>query len=147
VDVVQYSPIQKYCCFFYEALKYNTSLGRLFLDGCGINDHLLQLLAAAVTGGSRLRALDIGWNLYTFDGLTQFLQALINRFHHTHLVVLSTDEVIDEHYSLVEEFNLKRNPSTQPKLSIGCKNRLWEKEGKYLLSDPKHRARDPGNNN
>jgi hypothetical protein len=134
---------------FCEALKYCTSLARLFLDGCGINDHLLQLLAAAVTGGSRLRALDIGWNCYTAAGLTQFLQTLVRRFRHTHLIVLSTDEVLDEHRSLVREFNLKRIPFTEPLLSIGCKNRLWEKEVKsmqYLLSDPKHRARDPGNN-
>jgi hypothetical protein len=135
---------------FCEALKYCTSLARLFLDGCGIDDRRLQLLAAAVTGGSRLQALDIGWNCYTASGLTQFLQTLVNWVYRTHLIVLSTDEVLTEHHSLVEEFNLKRNPFIQPKLFIGCKNRLWEKEGKsmiYLLSDPKHRARDPGNNN
>jgi hypothetical protein len=134
---------------FCEALKYNKSLVRLFLDGCGIDDHLLQLLAIAIVGGSNLLALDIGWNCYTASGLTQFLQTLVEGFWLTTLIVLSTDEVLAEHHSLVKEFNLKRNILSLPKLSIGCKNRLWEKEAssmRYLVSDPKHRARDPGNN-
>ena len=133
---------------FCEALKYHKNLQRLFLDGCGINDLHLELLAVAVVGGSRLQALDIGWNCYTASGLTQFLQTLVEWFWHTHLVVLSTDEVLDEHRSLVDQFNFKRDIFALPNLTIGCKNRLWEKEVKsmrYLLSDPKHRARDPGN--
>jgi hypothetical protein len=133
---------------FCEALKYSTSLTWLVLDGCGINDLQLQLLAAAVTavtGGSRLRALEIGWNSYTAAGLTQFLQTLVNRVNCTNLIMLSTDEVLDEHRSLVEEFNLKRIPFIQPKLSIGRKIRQCENEMKsmfYLLSNPKHYARD-----
>ena len=149
----------KVMLLFCEALKYNTSLVRLYLDGCGINDQLLQLLAATVIGGSKLQALDIGWNCYSATGLTQFLRTLVSRFWCTALLVLSTDEVLDEHHSLVEEFNLKRSQIMLAtglpfhllgKLSIGCKNKLWEKEGKsmlYLLSDPKHRARDPGQSN
>ena len=135
---------------FCEALKYSSNLMRLFLDGCDINDQLLQFLAAAVTEGCRIQALDIGWNCYTSAGLTRFLQTLINRVRHTRLLVLSTDELETEHHSLVKEFNLKREELTWPfipsKLSIGCKNKLWDKEGRsmhYLLSNPQHVAREP----
>jgi hypothetical protein len=130
---------------FYEALKYNTSLMWLVLDGCGIKNRQLQLLAAAVTGGSRLRSLDISSNRYTAVGLTRFLQTLVNRVYYTHLAVIFTDEALDEHHSLVEEFNLKRNFLTQEKLSIGGKIGRWENDVKsvfYLLSDPKYYTRD-----
>ena len=92
---------------FCKALKYCKNLMRLFLDGCGINDQLLQFLAAAVTEGSKIEALDIGWNKYTSAGLTQFLQTLVRRVYHTRLVVLSTDELTNEHHFLVKEFNVK----------------------------------------
>ena len=131
---------------FCEALKYSNNLMRLFLDGCGINDQLLQFLATAVTEGCRIQALDIGWNCYTSAGLTQFLQTLVSRVRHTSLLVLSTDELKTEHHSLVEEFNLKRKPFNPSKLSIGCKNKLWDKEAismHYLWSNPQHVARKP----
>ena len=59
---------------FCEALKYS-KLGRLFLDGCNIDDQLLQLLAYALTDskGCIIHTLDICWNPYTSAGLTQFL--------------------------------------------------------------------------
>ena len=137
---------------FCEALKkHSNSLMRLFLDGCGINDELLQLLASAVTEGCKIEALDIGWNDYTSAGLTQFLQTLVSRVERTCLVVLSTDELTNEHHSLVEQFNEKRKrlllwcifPKT---LTIGCKNKLWNKEGKamnYLWANPQFSARNP----
>jgi hypothetical protein len=130
---------------FCESLKYSTSLTWLVLDSCGINNLQLQLLAAAITGGSRLRNLEINCNRYTAAGLTQFLQTLVNRVYRTHLIMLSADKVLAEHHSLVEEFNLKRNPFTQQKLSIGGRIRQSEKGANsmlYLLSDPKHYARD-----
>ena len=131
---------------FCEALKYCKNLKRLFLDGCGINNQLLQLLAAAITEGCKIQALDIGWNQYTSDGLSQFLQTLVSRVQHTRLVVLSTDELTNEHHSLVEEFNAKRKqllmwPFFPKTLTIACKNKLWDKEGKamkYLLANPQY---------
>ena len=118
-------------------MKYCKNLKRLFLDGCGINDQLLQLLAAAITEGCKIQALDIDWNQYTSDGLTQFLHTLVSRVQHTRLVALSTNELTNEHHSL--GFNAKRKqllmwPFFPKTLTIACKNKLWDKEGKAMLN-------------
>ena len=136
-----------------EALKFSKNLMWLFLDGCGINNQLLQLLAAAVTEGCKIQALDIGWNQYTSDGLTQFLQTLVSRVQHTRLVVLSTDELTNEHHSLVREFNVKNennyycglsfqkySPSLVKTRALKCKTLSYYRMSKtlhYVLQQPK----------
>ena len=98
---------------FCAALEHrNCCITRLFLDGCGIDDHAMQLLAASLTGGCFVRILDIGWNPYTSDGLTNFLKILISRFHSTLLVVLSPNMVNAEHHALVRTFNVLRRQFT-----------------------------------
>ena len=134
---------------FCAALRHS-KVFRLLLDGCGIDDQALKFLAATLTGGCLMRALDIGWNPYTADGLTEFLRILIFRFMSTGLTVLSTSIVTDEHRSLVEEFNILRRrllPS-YTELHIGCKNVLCSREKqrnskKIFITRPQFIARKP----
>ena len=135
---------------FCEALKHS-NLIRLFLDGCNIDDQLLQMLASAVTEGCYIQILDIGWNPYTATGLTQFLKTLIARARNTLLVVLSTNGVTDKHRRLVKKFNQLRKqvhcvlPFFQCELFIGCKDDQWAKEAAsmhYLWLNPKNNSRD-----
>ena len=136
---------------FCEALIHS-NLVRLFLDGCNIDDRLLQLLASALTDskGCWIQALDIGWNPYTAAGLTQFLQTLVSRVNCTLLVMLSTTPVKNKHRSLVKKFNALRKQIVPfyPGLYIGCKNHQWEKEGDsmhYLWAKSEHSSRDLNN--
>jgi hypothetical protein len=134
---------------FCIALKYSR-LTRLFLDGCNIDDHLLQLLAPALTDFERgvIEALDICWNTYTPAGLTQFLQTLANRAYYCTLLMLATNFVTDEHRFWVKIFNAVRKqqyPFFDRELYIGCKGNQWEKEGDsmhYLWANPKHSSRN-----
>ena len=96
---------------FCEALKYS-KLVQLFLDGCNINNQLLQLLVPALTDSKgyifQIIQLDICWNTYTSAGLTQFLRTLTDRAHHCRLLTLATNEVTNEHRSWVQKFNTAR---------------------------------------
>ena len=131
---------------FCEALKYS-KLVRLFLDGCNIDDHLLQLLAPALTDPKRcaIQALDICWNPYTPAGLTQFLQTLANRAYYCTLLMLATNSVTDEHRFWVQIFNAVRKQVYDRELYIGCKGNQWEKEGDsmhYLWAKAEHSSRN-----
>ena len=132
---------------FCEALKYS-KVTRLFLDGCNIDDHLLQLLAPAVTDSERyaILALDICWNTYTPAGLTRFLQTLAHRARYCTLLMLATNGVTNEHRHWVQVFNEARR-QVYPffKLSIGCKGDQWDKEYNsmhYLWGNPEHSSRN-----
>jgi hypothetical protein len=106
---------------FCAALKH-TTINRLLLEGCGIDDQALTYLAAALVGGCLLGVLDIGWNPYTAEGLTEFLR-ILNRCMCSGLTVLSTNTVLnDEHRLLVEEFNTRRKHflPLSDDLVIGC---------------------------
>ena len=138
---------------FCEALKYATSLHRLYLDGCDINDHMLKLLAnvlISMPSGKvcSILALDMGWNLYTSKGLAHFLNILINSAPLTNLIVLSTHVVEAEHHELVKFFNYMRRsirPSFGYDLCIGCKNDNWQEISSsmnYLWTQPKLLLRD-----
>ena len=138
---------------FCEALKYAKSLNRLFLDGCGINDHMLKLLAnvlISMPSGKvcSIQVLDVGWNLYTSKGLAHFLNILINSAPLTNLVVLSTHVVEAEHHKLVKFFNHMRRslrPSFGYDLYIGCKNDNWQEISSsmnYLWTQTKPLLRD-----
>ena len=128
---------------FCEALKYATSLNRLLLDGCGIDNLMLKLIANVLTDRSScfIRLLDIGWNRYTPEGLTQFLETLIKNARYTALMVLSTAFVEEEHRSLVREFNQVRKSisPTAINLHIDCKHSIWREEHagmNYLWRNP-----------
>ena len=134
---------------FCEALKYS-KLIRLFLDGCNIDDRLLQLLAPALTdsNGCVIQALDICWNPYTSAGLTRFLRTLSSRAYYSTLLMLATNGVTDEHRFWVREFNAVRrqkHPFFGHELYIGGKGNQWEKEGEsmhYLWAKPEHSSRN-----
>ena len=134
---------------FCEALKYS-KLVRLFLDGCNIDNHLLQLLAPALTDseGCIIRALDICWNPYDSAGLTQFLQSLASRAYNSTLLMLATNAITYEHHLWVQVFNAVRKrvyPFFEYELHIGCKGNQWEKEGDsmhFLWAKPEHSSRD-----
>ena len=128
---------------FCEALKYATSLNRLFLDGCGIDNLMLKLIANVLTDNSScfIRLLDIGWNRYTPEGLTRFLETLIKNARYTALMVLSTAFVEEEHRSLVRQFNRERRSiyPTADNLHIACKHGNWREEHagmNYLWENP-----------
>jgi hypothetical protein len=98
----------KAVALFCAALRHST-VGRLLLDGCGIDDQVLTYLAIVLVDGCLLRTLDIGWNPYTAEGLTEFLRILKWRCMCSSLTVLFTNTVLnDEHRSLVKEFNTRR---------------------------------------
>ena len=116
---------------FCEALKHSRLI-RLLLDSCDINNKKLQYLASALTEGSILRALDIGWNPYTSQGLTHFLMVLARKAGCTPILALSTNNVLNQkHKSLVEEFNLNRRKYSLlycKNLGIGCKDNNWQSQ-------------------
>lgn len=134
---------------FCEALKHS-KLTRLFLDGCNIDDRLLQLLAPILTDseGCVIRALDICWNPYTSAGLTQFLKTLAEKAYYCTLLVLATNGVTDEHRFWVQVFNAVRRrkyPLFAFDLYIGCKDNQWDKEGdcmQYLWTKREHSSRN-----
>ena len=114
----------KAVAIFCATLRH-TSINRLLLDGCRIDDQALTYLADVLVNGCLLSALDIGWNPYTAEGLTEFLRILNNGCMWSVLTVLSTNNVLnDEHRSLVEEFNACRKPFLPfvDDLIIGCKD-------------------------
>ena len=124
---------------FCGALRH-TAVRRLLLDGCGIDYQALTYLAAALVDWCLLHALDIGWNPYTAEGLTQFLRILNWRCMCSALTVLSTNTVLnDEHHSLVEDFNTRRKHFLPflDDLIIGCKDTLCSRDKrrskKYFL--------------
>ena len=135
---------------FCEALKYATSLNRLWLDGCDIDDRMLQMLTPFLISTPKkclLNSLDIGWNLYTSDGLTRFLTTLISGVRLTALVLLSTHVVNDDHRALVERFNTERQKYYPDSidLRIGCKNDNWQEVASsmnYLWTKPQLLKRD-----
>lgn len=117
------------------------------MDGCNIDDHLLQLLAPALTDSERcaIQALDICWNPYTPPGLTRFLRTLANRACYCTLLMLATNEVTNEHRFWVRQFNAARKRVFPFELYIGCKGNQWEKEGDsmhYLWAKPEHSSRN-----
>ena len=128
---------------FCAALRH-TTINRLLLDGCGIDDQALTYLAAVLVDGCLLGALDIGWNPYTAEGLTEFLRILNWRCMWSGLTVLSTNTVLnDEHRSLVEEFNTRRKHFLPflDDLVIGCKDTLCSRDEErskkfFLMSNP-----------
>ena len=134
---------------FCEGLKYS-KLTRLFLDGCNIDDHLLQLLAPALTDseGCVIQILDIWWNTYTPAGLTQFLRTLANKAYNCTLLILETDDVTDEHRFWVQVFNAVRkrvHPSFDYELHIEYKGDQWEKDSdsmRYLRANPELNSRN-----
>lgn len=103
-----------------------------YIDSCDINNKKLQYLASALTEGSILRALDIGWNPYTSQGLTHFLMVLARKAGCTPILALSTNNVLNQkHKSLVEEFNLNRRKYSLlycKNLGIGCKDNNWQSQ-------------------
>ena len=141
----------KIMILFCEALKYNRALTRLILDGCGIDDNLLIILAHAVTSGYAIRVLDLGWNPHTSKGLRKFLCTLIVKVNWTLLLVLATSTDINaEHHSLIEEFNRLRQEvyPSYGKLTVGCKNKLCPRDDmanniKFFGSRPQYIIRSP----
>ena len=135
---------------FCAALRH-TKLRRLLLDGCGIDDQALTYLAAVLTGGCLLGALDIGWNPYTAEGLTEFLRILRWRCIYSGLTVLSTNTVLnDEHRSLVEEFSAGRKLFLpfMDDLVIGCKDIMCSRDEQrskkiFLMAMPEFAVRTP----
>lgn len=141
---------QKAMPLFCAELRH-TKIRRLLLDGCGIDDQALTYLAAALTGRCLLGALDIGWNPYIAEGLTEFLRILNWRCVWSGLTVLSTNAVLnDEHRSLVEEFNTYRKcffPFLDD-LVIGCKDTMRSRDEQrskkfFLMSMPEFVVRTP----
>ena len=128
---------------FCGALRH-TAVKRLLLDGCGIDDQALTNLAFALVDGCLLYALDIGWNPYTAEGLTEFLRILNWRCMSSILTILFTNTVLNnEHRSLVKDFNTRRKhflPFVDD-LVIGCKDTLCSRDEErskkhFLMSNP-----------
>ena len=132
---------------FCKALSYS-SIRRLLLDSCGINDWGLRALATAISGGRCFMiALDIGWNPYTAHGLKSFLKILLRRFMFTCIQVLSTSLVHSKHRKLVQDLNIiRRHFGVYHELIIECKDELCSREKDrncktFLLSQPQLIAR------
>jgi hypothetical protein len=133
----------KAVALFCAALRH-TTVRRLLLDGCDIDDQALTYLAAALINGCLLHALDIGWNPYTAEGLMEFLTILTLNCMCSALSVLSTNTVLNnKHRSLVKEFNTHRKHFLPflDDLVIGCKDTMCprdeERSKKYfLMSNP-----------
>ena len=137
---------------FCEALRHSTELQRLVLDSCDITDDLLVMLAYALTSGCKVRVLDLGWNLHTSKGLTNFLKILVGRVQCTLLfTVAASTNISAEHQSLVEQFNCLRHrfyPSYCCKLTVKCKNKscprdvvesnidFFNKSPQYIIRHP-----------
>ena len=107
-------------CLFSEALKY-TSLVRLSLDGCGIDDDSLMIIAVGVCHKDcTLVIFEIDSNPYTDHGLTCFLKLMLRNSPFVRVAVLSVNHTNDEHHKLVELINNFRELYYQPQLVIGC---------------------------
>jgi hypothetical protein len=138
----------KVVALFGAALRHST-VRRLLLDSCGIDDQALTYLATVLVDGCLLHALDIGWNPYTAEGLTEFLKILKRRCMCSLLTVLSTNTVLnDEHRSLVEEFNTCRKHffPILDDLVIGCKDTMCSRDEErskrnFLMSNPEFAVR------
>jgi hypothetical protein len=128
---------------FCAALRHST-VRRLLLDCCRIDDQALTYLATVLVDGCLLHALDIGWNPYTAEGLTEFLRILKWRCMCSVLTVLSTNTVLnDEHCLLVKEFNTHRKHFLPllDDLFIGCKDTMCSRDEDrnnkfFLMSNP-----------
>ena len=119
---------------FSEALKY-TTLGRLNLEDCGIDDGSLKLLAAAVCHKHcELAILEIDLNPYTDCGLTHFLTLLMS-VPFVRLAVLSVNHASDEHKKLVDlinESDIRRQHNCHPKLFIDSTKKLYSQDERVL---------------
>ena len=117
---------------FSEAMKYS-KLKMLELHSCGINDETLMVLGDAVCHKLYpLVSLDIEQNSYTDNGLARFIDMMIiyRRLSLVYLMVLSADNVNDQHRKMVDEINsLRQNIHPfLPRLVIGCNSELLRQD-------------------
>ena len=115
---------------FSESLKF-TRLVRLSLDGCGIDDDALMLLAPGVCHKyCTVVVFEIDCNPYSDDALTSFLHHMLRSEPHTgQLTVLSVTHVNNVHHNVVNminQFRLYR--FHKPQLTIGCMAEMSDKD-------------------
>ena len=87
-----------------QALKYNRTLEILYMDVCKINNGGLQHLGSALQDNKTLLFLDISWNLFSSEALSNFLKKLTVRSKLTELRI-EPQQWKPEHSSIVEKIN------------------------------------------
>ena len=117
---------------FSESLKF-TQIVRLCLDGCGISDDALMLLAHGVCHVCcTVVVFEIDRNPYSDDALANFLQHLLNNEHEPRarpLTVLSVSHVSNIHRNMVKMINeFRLHLFYRPQLTIGCMAELSAKD-------------------
>ena len=116
---------------FSEVLKYST-VARLILDQCFIDDDKLMYLATAVCYiGCRIEILDIDENPYTDNGLTCFFELMIKSGPFVRLKVLNVNNLSDKNHDLVDLLNGLRQMCGCPKLLVGCMTKLLSQNEEY----------------
>ena len=116
---------------FSEALKCST-LSRLILNYCYIDDNKLMYLAVAVCSKDCvIEILEIDENPYTDNGLKNFLKLMILSGPSVILSVLSVTQLSDENRSLVDWLNELRKSCGCPKLIVDSMSRLLSQNEEY----------------